>query len=45
MKRDEVAAMLGPTARLLGIPLEKRKKLRTLEGLRRSLEQWLARRR
>lgn len=45
VKRDEVAAMLGPTARLLGIPLEKRKKLRTLEGLRRSLEQWLARRR
>lgn len=43
VKRDEVAAMLGPTARLLGIPLEKKRKLRMLEGLRRSLEESLAR--
>lgn len=43
VKRDEVAAMLAPTARLLGIPLEKKRKLRMLDRLRRSLERGLAR--
>jgi hypothetical protein len=42
VKRDEVAAMLGPAARILGIPVEKSKKLRGLEQLRRSLERRLA---
>ncbi|MBC7340396.1 MAG: hypothetical protein H5U04_11190 [Firmicutes bacterium] len=42
VKRDEVAAMLGPAARLLGIPVEKRRKLRRLEQLRCSLERRLA---
>jgi len=42
VKREEVAAMLGPTARLLGITLEKRKKLGMLEALRRSLERKLS---
>jgi len=42
VKRDEVAAMIGPAARMLGIPVERRKKLRGLEQLRRSLERRLA---
>lgn len=42
VKREAVAAMMGPTARLLGIPLEKKTKLRSLDGLRRSLERSLA---
>ncbi|MEW5934008.1 MAG: hypothetical protein AB1816_10525 [Bacillota bacterium] len=42
VKRDEVAAMLGPGARVLGIPVEKRRKLRRLEELRRSLERRLS---
>ncbi|HHY94522.1 MAG TPA: hypothetical protein GX513_05875 [Firmicutes bacterium] len=41
VKRDEVAAMLGPTARLLGVPLQKKKRLRRLDELRQSLEQTL----
>lgn len=41
VQRDEVAAMLGPTARLLGIRLERAERLRRLAELRHSLERAL----